>query len=338
MVGSSSGGQLDRLIDEVARRQRHLSSIQDPELRESVRIALRLHAEAPSVPDAYTKARMRVRIMARLDPRARTLADTAWSILELLARPAPFIVRGIGLTCIALCIALAGFVASADTLPDDVLYPVKIAAEQVRLSLADAPADRAAVELSIAEHRLGEAEKLAASGRTSDALVASAFYSQHIATAAAELGPEAESDLDTQLESRFTEQRERASSLAASLSTNEQSARASQVLAMIAAVPLAPGSTRVERVAESAVTLAADLASVAEAASVESEHMAVGNERAQPVATVRATPHAAQSAHTMTTPRASDAARTTREAADKARAAADKLKHAAQHKGSSGHN
>ena len=270
---------------------------------------------------------MRTRVMAQLDPRAQTLRDTAWAILEFIARPAPYIVRGVALACVALCVTLAGFVASADTLPDDLLYPVKIAAEQMRLALADAPADRAAVELSIAEHRLDEAEKLAADGRTSDALVASAFYSEHIATAAAELGPDADSDLDAQLESRFSEQRERASSLAMSLSTNEQSASASQVLAMIAAVPLAPANSRVERVAESAVTLAADLASAAASPRATEIAYATTRESSRPTVHPVATPSS----------RASAAAKATREAAEKARAAADKLKHAAQQKGSSGH-
>ena len=225
MVGRSGHKNLDRLIDDVARGERQLSSIHNTELRESVRIALHLHADAPSVPDAYTKARMRTRVMARLDPRSRRLRDTAWTFLELLARPAPYIVRGVALGSLVLCFALAGFAASADALPDDTLYPVKIAAEQVRLALAAAPADRAAVEMSIAEHRLGEAEKLAATGRTSDALVASAFYSEHIAAAAAELAPADEIDLSMQLESRFSAQRERALSLAATLATDVKSER-----------------------------------------------------------------------------------------------------------------
>lgn len=217
---------------------------------------------------------MRARVMAGLQPRRQGLRDTAWTFLELLARPAPYIVRGVALGSLTLCLGLGAFVASADTLPDDLLYPVKVAAEQVRLALADAPEDRAAVELSIAEHRLTEAEKLAVTGRTSDALVASAVYSQHIASAAAELAPQAEGDLSTQLESRFSAQRERALSLAASLAVNVRSARASQVLAMIATSPLAPGRTQVERVAESAVTLAADLADAAEEAMASNEQIA----------------------------------------------------------------
>ena len=347
MVGRSGHKNLDRLIDDVARGERQLSSIHNTELRESVRIALHLHADAPSVPDAYTKARMRTRVMARLDPRSRRLRDTAWTFLELLARPAPYIVRGVALGSLVLCFALAGFAASADALPDDTLYPVKIAAEQVRLALAAAPADRAAVELSIAEHRLGEAEKLAATGRTSDALVASAFYSEHIAAAAAELAPADEIDLSVQLESRFSAQRERALSLAATLATDVKSERASTVLAMIATSPLAPGRTQVERVAESAVTLAADLADAAEEAAPRAETRtatAAARATTRAVETLRATAGVSRAERQSTAhptlqpaatqdPRASEAAKTTREAAEKARAAADKVKNAVKQKG-----
>jgi hypothetical protein len=308
---------------------------------------------------------MRARVMAGLEARSRSLRDTAWTILELFARPAPYIVRGVALGSLVLGVALASFVASADALPDDALYSVKTTAEQLRLALAAAPADRAAVELSIAEHRLGEAERLAASGRTSDALVASAVYSQHIASAAAELAPEDEDDLSTQLESRFSAERERALSLAATLATDTKSERASTVLAMIATSPLAPGKTQVERVAESAVTLAADLADAAEDAAdpqtsatrTEAPRVETARtETTRPAATTaRATravetsrPALAEQPRTERPqvntarptirpaathdPRASDAAKAARDAAEKARAAADKVKTAMQKK------
>ena len=160
MVGRDSQKHLDRLIGEVARGQRSLRSISDPKVRDSVRIALRMHEETPAALDAYVRARMRARILARLEPRRTGLLDHAWTALELLGRPAPYIVRGVALGAVMVCLGLSAVVASADTLPDDLLYPLKIASEQVRLALADAPGDRAGVELSIAEHRLGEAEKL----------------------------------------------------------------------------------------------------------------------------------------------------------------------------------
>src|SRR4029077_6882738 len=189
-----------------------------------VRAALRLHKEAPEAPDAYTRARMRARIMAGLRPRRPPLWDNAWTALELLAPPAPYIVRGMALAALLFCVGMGTVVASADSLPDDLLYPLKPAAEQVRLALAEAPGDRAGVELSIAEHRLREAEALAGNGRTSDALGTSAMYSQHIASAAAVCAPEPDTDLSAQLESAFSAQRDRAQSFAASLATDVKSA------------------------------------------------------------------------------------------------------------------
>jgi hypothetical protein len=229
-----------------------------------------MHKETPAAPDAFTRARMRARILAGLEPRQPGLLDHAWTALELLGRPAPYIVRGVALGAVMVCLGLSAVVASADTLPDDLLYPLKIASEQVRLALADAPGDRAAVELSIAEHRLGEAEKLAGNGRTSDALVASAMFSQHIASAAAELAPQPEADLGAQLETAFAAQRDRAQVLATTLATDVKSARGAQILAMIAAPTMAPGTTKIEQVAETAATVAVDLANAADVAAAES--------------------------------------------------------------------
>ena len=264
MVGKDRPNDLDRLLDEVSRGQRRLDSIRDPKLREAVRVALRIHQDTAMAPDQYTRMRMRARVMSRLDPRGPSLLDNAWTALELLAKPAPYIVRGIALAAVLVAGGLSATVVAADTLPDDLLYPVKIASEAVRLALAVAPDDRASVELSIAEHRLAEAEKLASSGRTSDALVASAMYSEHVASAAAELVPNDMSPVAQQLEAAFTQQRDRAQTLSSSLSTNTRSAAAAQILATIAKPTLAPGLTAAERVAETAAGVAQQLAAVAE--------------------------------------------------------------------------
>jgi len=345
VVGRSEQAKLDRLIQEVARGERTLQGIHDPKLRESVRVALRLHDRAPSGPDEYTRRRMRARVMSGLRPHRPTLRDNAWAALWYLGRPAPYIVRSVALVAILVCFGLGATITSAESLPDDLLYPVKLASESVRLALASASEDRAAVELSIAEHRLVEAEKLAAGGRSSDALVASAVYSQHIASAALELAPQADQSVtvNAQLEQSFSAQRERAQALATILSLQVSSARGAQVLAMIAAPTLAPGRTQVERIAETAASLAVDLADaadeeVAEMTADDAASAQLANEtprptgapedtakapalaNASPRATTSATPHAAPLS------RASDNAKATRRAAEKARAAAEKLK------------
>ena len=264
MVGQVKLNDLDKLIDQVARGQRRLDSIKDAKLREAIRVALRIHESSPAAPDDYARLRMRARVLSRLDPRGPSLADNAWIGLELLGRPAPYIVRGVALAALLAVAGLGATVAAADTLPDDILYPVKVASEAVRLALAAMPDDRASVELSIAEHRLSEAERLAASGRTSDALVASAMYSQHVASAAAELVPNDTSSVAVQLETTFAQQRDRAQQLATTLSANTKSAAAAQILATIAKPTVAPGVSVAERVAVTAAGVAQQLAAVAE--------------------------------------------------------------------------
>ena len=272
MVGKSEPGRLDRLIDEVLSGRRDLGSVRDERIRDAIGLAMRIHRESWESLDEYARLRIRARVLSDLRPRAPTFADHAWTALELLARPAPFLARGAALAAMLVAVGLGATVASADTLPDDLLYPVKIASESVRLALAGAPADRAEVELSIAEHRLGEAERLASSGRTSDALVAAAVYSQHIAWAAAELAPYADgTDLSQQLEVRFALQRQRVRTLAVALGDDEKSAPAARILSAIARPAVATGPPGAQRVADTAAAVAAMLVQAAEQGAGESE-------------------------------------------------------------------
>ena len=302
MVGSSSQDRLDRLIDEVARGRRDLGSIRDREVRERVRVALRLHKDAPATPDPYTRMRMRARVLAGLDKRRDTAwtprdiawraVDIAWTLLAQLARPAPYIVRAVGVAAVLVTAGLGMTAASAGTLPDETLYPVKLASEELRLVLATSTDDRALVELSIADHRLAEAERLAEQGRTADALIASAAYTQRVATAAADLAPTASVDLADRLERSFDAQRLRAQTLASSLSGTASSARAAAVLAIIAAPTSPPAADAVQRVAETAARAASELASAAEALDAPQPAAAPATPRtpASPTSTVAPSP------------------------------------------------
>jgi hypothetical protein len=367
VVGQGKQEKLDRLIGEVARGERTLAGVSDPEMRDAVRLALRLRDDGQSLdtPDEYTRTRMRARVMSGLRPRAPTLRDNAWTALWYLGRPAPYIARAVVIVVLMVSAGMGATVVSADSLPDDALYPVKIAAEGVRLGLAGAPHDRAAVELSIAEHRLAEAERLAMNGRRSDALVASAVYGWHIAAAAAELSNDTDASVGAQLASSFYAQRERAQRLAVELSTDETASRSAEVLAMIAAPSLAPGTTEIERVAETAAALADDLAAAAEedladTSAFEEQQVAAADATVDASAQVRgsstplagaaqqatprgtaATTNTTAATPARTTPRAtkatphptpnakaSDNAKAARKAADQARAAAEKLRQA----------
>jgi hypothetical protein len=265
VVGASRPEKLNRLIESVARGQRELASIRDPKLRNAVRVALRMDNESSSALDALARARMRGRVLGSVRPRGATLADRAVVAFAMLAKPAPYAVRAI--TVAALCVATlaAAAVAGAETLPNDPLYSLKLAGEDLRLTLALSAGDRAAVQLSIAEHRLAEAEALATSGRDDDALVASSTYSQQIAQAAAELAdlgalrPEVVA-LVAQLDERFNAQRARMQLLAIKLAEDPATLRASAILAVVAAPTLAPGLVGVQRIAETAAGMAEDLA------------------------------------------------------------------------------
>ena len=304
MVRAGGPETLDRLIESVARGERGLASIRDAKHREAVRVALRMHKYAPSGLDALARERMRDRVLGAVRPRRPSIADRAAIAFEVLAKPAPYAVRAIAVGAICIATVAGATVAGADTLPNDPLYSWKLAGEDLRLTLAVSAGDRAAVQLSIAEHRLAEAEALATSGRDEDALVASSTYSQQIAQAAAELAeleelqPEVVA-LATQLDDRFNEQRARVQLLATKLSADPSTQRASEIMAVVAAPTLAPGLFGVQRIAETAAGVAEDLAS----------------QTALPAAP-RASPQ----------PRASRTAELVRRNADAARAAADRAK------------
>jgi hypothetical protein len=306
VVRASRPEKLDRLIESVARGERDFASIRDAKLREAVRVALRMHRNAPSGLDAFARARMRDRVLGTVRPRQPTFSDRAALAFAMLAKPAPYAVRAIAVIAICVAIIAGATVAGADTVPDDPLYSLKIAGEDLRLALALSSEDRAAVQLSIAEHRLAEAERLATSGRDDEALVASSTYSQQIAEAAAELAeleslqPEVVA-LVAQLDDRFNEQRSRMQVLARKLSADPTTMRASRIIAVVAAPTLAPGLVGVQRIAETAAGVAEDLAS----------------QTVLPT-TPRASPQ----------PRASRTVEVVRRNAEQARAAADRAKSA----------
>src|SRR5437867_1253332 len=185
VVGQRTSKDTARLIEEVARGDRLLEDIKDPQLRETVRLALHLHKDPFSGPDARTRSRIRSRVFQTLRPRGVTLVDRIAVAFEVLGKPAPYAMRALGVGLIVIAVAASTALVSAGTVADDALYSVKVTSEQMRLALATSPEDRAVVELSIAEHRLAEATALAALGNEDDAIVATSEYGEHMATAAA---------------------------------------------------------------------------------------------------------------------------------------------------------
>lgn len=254
-------------LEAVARGLRGIDEIADPELREAVRTALGLPGTGPGL-DAARRARIRRLVLAAAPQRPRA-SDRAFGLLSLLAAPAPYAVRALGAAVLCAGLVAGTLVASADSLPDDALYGVKLASERLRLAVAVAPEDRAAVELSLAEHRLSEAERMAGRGSESGALIATSAYAAHLASAAAELSQiEAQAPraaaLVAQLESKLAEQRGRAEGTALRLLADPRTAVAGAVLGTIASTPSGTGATAASRIAQSAAAVSARVSAVAD--------------------------------------------------------------------------
>src|SRR5438105_14420724 len=105
MVGRPSAKDTAKLIEEVARGDRFLEDIKDPELRETVRLALRLHKDPFSAPDARTRSRIRSRVLFGLQPRGATVIDRLAVVFELLGRPTPYAMRLLAVGLIVVAIA-----------------------------------------------------------------------------------------------------------------------------------------------------------------------------------------------------------------------------------------
>ena len=217
------------------------------------------------------RARIRYQVLSSLRGRETTLGDRVYDVVAFAALPAPHIVRALAIATILVGIVATATVASADSLPDDALYGMKLAGEQMRLALALSPEDRAAVELSMAEHRLKEAERLALDGRTSDALVATSSYGEHLATAAAALAtierldPTAGPVVD-RLRQRLVEQQRRAGDIATHLASDPGSLTAPVFRTIASGAPLSAGGLPLS-------------AQIAEHAAAVTEHIATEAQR-----------------------------------------------------------
>jgi hypothetical protein len=274
VVGRRSAKDTAKLIDEVARGDRLLEDIKNPELRETVRLALRLHHDPYTAPDGRTRSRIRSRVLNGLHPREATLFDRVAIAFELLGRPTPYAMRVLAAGLVIVAIGASTAVASAGSVADDALYSVKISSEQMRLALAMSPEDRAVVQLSIAEHRLAEATALATLGNEDDAIVATSEYGEHMANAAAELAqveslqPET-ATLVIQLQARIDEHRATAAAVVARFAEDPNRASAAAALSALAvrgtpAADLSPAAA----IAQDAADAAHQAASVAERMAV----------------------------------------------------------------------
>ena len=346
VVGQRTAKDTAKLIDEVARGDRLLEDIKDPELRETVRLALRLHKDPYSAPDSRTRSRIRARVLFGLQPRSATLLDRLAVAFELLGRPTPYAMRVLAGGLIVAVIAASTVLVSAGSVADDALYSVKVTSEQMRLALASSPEDRAVVELSIAEHRLAEATALASLGNEDDAIVATSEYGEHMANAAAELAQVESLQQDTatlvvQLQQRIDEHRATAAAVVARLTEDPSTASAAAALAPLAArSTLASDLSPAAAIAQDAADTADEAAAAAErnvtpAREAGTASVAVGAARGSGPADVAREGETARSdnsgGHGERVSKRERAAGAARKAADEAKAAAKKAKAGAKH-------
>ncbi len=344
MVGRRSAKDTAKLIDEVARGDRLLEDIKDPQLRETVRLALRLHKDPYTAPDARTRSRIRARVLFGLHPHNATVVDRLAIAFELLGRPTPYAMRALAVGLVIVAIGASTAVVSSGTVADDALYTVKTTSEQMRLALATSPEDRAVVELSIAEHRLAEATALATLGDEDNAIVATSEYGEHMANAAAELAqvetlqPET-ATLVFQLQQRIEEHRATAAAVVARLADDPNRASAAAALSAVAArgAPAA-GLSPAAAIAQDAADTADEAASLAERMAIPAPTTAAppsssGADRDVAPQTGNATPRGGEAASTDSARGQNErvskkerAAESARKAADEAKASAKKAK------------
>lgn len=255
-------------LEAVARGVRRLEQIQDPILREAVAAALRLRERELSL-DPASRVRMRNTVLSALAPAKPTLGDRVYGAFALIGKPAPMLVRALVIGLVIAGLFGGATVASADSLPDDALYAFKLAGEQLRLAIAISAEDRASVELSIAEHRLDEAERLAASGRADDAIIATASYGSSLADAAADLASVEATNprtaaLVSQLQTSMTASQERVAGTATKLAADPRTAGTAQVLAAVSATSTPSKDSPATKIADQAAAITARLATVAD--------------------------------------------------------------------------
>jgi hypothetical protein len=125
-----------------------------PEMERLERLAERLRAVEPVMPSPGAKIRGWNLVLAAVEQSATVRSRT---------HP----VRRLVLAAVAAAVLLvAGAVAaSADSLPDSALYPLKGVVENVRGALAFSPSDKLAYHLELARTRLTEAEAMIARHR-----------------------------------------------------------------------------------------------------------------------------------------------------------------------------
>ncbi len=125
-----------------------------PEVERLERLAERLRAVDAAVPSPGAKIRGWNLVLAAVEQSA-TVRSRTHSVRRLV----------LAAVAAAVLLVAGAVAASADSLPDSALYPLKGVMENVRGALAFSPSDKLAYHLDLAKTRLTEAEAMIARHR-----------------------------------------------------------------------------------------------------------------------------------------------------------------------------
>jgi len=145
-----------------------------------LRISLMLMRSTAAIrPDAEYKARAQYQLQAMFYDRHE-------KVKKEVRIPVWHKKWAVALTTVAV-ILLAGVgaaAASGDALPDDALYAVKLAAEQVRVTLAFSEVDEAKLHLQFAERRADEMTEMARQGKSDEISMLTEQIANHLSKVA----------------------------------------------------------------------------------------------------------------------------------------------------------
>jgi AraC-like DNA-binding protein len=142
-------------------------------LLEAAQMARRYYEAVPEPPGGLAAGRERL-LATAAQQRARTVSATSATRTAIPRRMGQRMRLALATRLVAVLLAViagtavlgAGAVwAAGGSLPGDLLYPVKLAAEDVRLALTSAPADQVDLALRFVERRAEEVRTLAEAGR-----------------------------------------------------------------------------------------------------------------------------------------------------------------------------
>jgi AraC-like DNA-binding protein len=159
-------------VEAILRRYPQYASRLRP-LLEAAQMTRRYYEAVPEPPGGLAAGRERLLAMAA-QQRARTVSATPATRTAIPRRMGQRMRLALATRLVAVLLAViagtavlgAGAVWAAEgSLPGDLLYPVKLAAEDVRLALTSAPADQVDLALRFVERRTEEVRALSEAGR-----------------------------------------------------------------------------------------------------------------------------------------------------------------------------